>query len=140
MEVDMNWAAVAAGTVAAMVSGMIWYNPNVFGTKWMKAIGLTEKKMQAKQTQGMVVAALRSFILSYAMYHIITVTAAFYNDESFLTNALGVGAWVGIAIVAVTMIMHDTFEQRPAYATKVHVGFEIVTILLVSGVIGVVAG
>lgn len=140
MDVDINWVAVVAGAFASMVSGMIWYNPNVFGKKWMKAIGLTQKQAEAKQMQGMVAAMVRSVLLSFALYHIIYVTAAFYSNDSFLANAIGVGIWVGVAIVGATMLMHDIFEQRPKNATKIHVGYEVVNILLVASVIGLVVG
>ncbi len=139
MEVAINWTAVAAGTVTAIVLGMIWYNPKVFGEKWMKAIGLTEKQMKKGEMAGMITAMVRSFVLSFSLFHIIYVTDAFYGDKSLMQNAIGVGLWIGIAVVGLTMLMHDTFEQRPRYATKVHVGFEIVTILAVSIVIAAVA-
>ena len=140
MQVDINWVAVAAGTVASMISGMIWYNPNVFGKQWMKAIGLTKKQADEGQMRGMVAAVIRSFLLSFSLFHIIYVTAAFYSNDSFVANAVGVGLWVGLAIVGATMLMHDIFEQRPKIATKIHVGYEVVNILLVAVVIGLVAG
>jgi len=140
VNVDINWVAVLAGTIASMFSGMVWYNPNVFGKKWMKAVGLTQKQAESGQMMGMMVAIIRSFLLSFALFHIIYVTAAFYSEQSFLDNAVGVGLWVGLAIVAATMFMHDTFEQRPKMATKVHVAYEIVNVFLVAVVIGLVTG
>jgi len=78
--------------------------------------------------------------LAFALYHIIYVTDAFYANGSFLKNAVGVGLWVGVAIVGLTMLMHDTFDQRRLALTKIHVRFEVLTILLVSVVIGLIAG
>ncbi len=46
MEIDINWFGIIAGTIVAMVLGMIWYGPGVFGKKWMKAVGLTEEQMK----------------------------------------------------------------------------------------------
>ena len=110
------------------------------GNRWIKAIGLTKKQAEAKQMNGMMAAIIRSFVLSFSLFHIIYVTAAFYDDKSFFANAVGVGLWVGIAVIGLTMVMHDIFEQRSRVATRIHVGFEIVTVLTVSGVIGLVAG
>ena len=140
MSIEFHWAAIAAGTVVSMLSGMVWYHPKVFGDKWMKSIKMTQKQADAGATMGMIVAVIRSFILSLSLFSIIDVTAAFFSDQSFLENAVGVGAWVGIAIVAMTMFMHDTFEQRPRYATKVHIFYEIFNIIAVAVAIGVVAG
>ena len=33
----LNWWGIAAATVAAYVVGAIWYQPAVFGTRWMAA-------------------------------------------------------------------------------------------------------
>ena len=49
MEIEFNWLAIAAGAVASMISGMIWYHPKVYGDKWMKSIGLTKKKLEKDQ-------------------------------------------------------------------------------------------
>jgi hypothetical protein len=81
-----------------------------------------------------------SVVLSFALFQIIYVTAAFYSGDSFLMSAVGVGLWVGIAIVGATILMHNVVEQRPKLATKIQVGYEIVNIALVATVIGIVAG
>lgn len=140
MEIDFNWLAILAGAIASMFSGMIWYHPKVFGTKWMKSIGLTKKDLESDQTKAMFIAILRSLFLSFTLYSLIYVTDYFYVDKSFLFNAFSTGMLVSIPVVGMTMLMHDTFEKRPELTTKIHVLYEIFTIILVSVVIGLIAG
>lgn len=65
----------------------------------MDAVGLTKKQLETSKMKAMLVAIVRAIVLSFALYHIIYVTDAFYTDDGFLKNAIGTGLWVGIAIV-----------------------------------------
>jgi hypothetical protein len=41
---EFNFLAVLVAALSSFVVGFIWYNPKVFGTIWMKEIGMTEEK------------------------------------------------------------------------------------------------
>jgi hypothetical protein len=41
---QFNWYILPLAALIPMVIGMVWYNPKVFGTAWMKASGMTEEK------------------------------------------------------------------------------------------------
>lgn len=43
---DFNLLAILVAALSSFVVGFIWYNPKVFGTIWMKEIGMTEEKAQ----------------------------------------------------------------------------------------------
>ena len=42
MDVQINFLALIVASLSTLVVGFIWYNPKVFGTIWMKEIGMTE--------------------------------------------------------------------------------------------------
>ncbi len=42
---SINWLAVVAATVVAMVLGFVWFHPAVFGKAWMKEIGKTQEQL-----------------------------------------------------------------------------------------------
>lgn len=44
---EINFMAILVAALSSFVVGFIWYNPKVFGTIWMKEIGMTDEK--AKQ-------------------------------------------------------------------------------------------
>ena len=39
-----NWLALIVAAISALVVGFVWYNPKVFGTAWMKEVGMTEEE------------------------------------------------------------------------------------------------
>ncbi len=43
---EFNLLAILVAALSSFVAGFIWYNPKVFGTIWMKEIGMTEEKAQ----------------------------------------------------------------------------------------------
>jgi Protein of unknown function (DUF1761) len=43
---EMNWMALIVAALSTLAVGMIWYNPKVFGTIWMREAGLTEESMK----------------------------------------------------------------------------------------------
>ena len=138
MEVDFNWIAILAGAASAMVLGAVWYNNAVFGEKWRVAAGLSKESAGANEMKGMVASLVRSLVLSFVLYHVIYVTAYFYSQDSFFVNAISVGFAVGLGLIAFSMLLHDIFDQRDKVVTRIHVGFEIIAVLLVSGVIGII--
>lgn len=140
MSVDYDIWAIVAAFVVSMVGGMVWYHPKVAGEKWMKAVGLTQKQADADQAGGMILATLRAAILAVVQFQLIFIFDSFYTDNSFLVNALLVSFTVGAAFTWITIAMHDRFDQHPRMATKIHIGFEILTIMLAGAAIGVIAG
>lgn len=140
MEINFNWVAILAGATTAMLSGMVWYHPTVFGTKWMKSAGLKQKDIETDQGKAMFITILRALFLSFALFSLTYIANNYYTDQSFLFNAFRTGLFVGIPIVGMTILMHDTFEKRGEVATKVNILYEITTIISMSIVIGLIAG
>ncbi len=82
MEAQVNWLAVVLATLSTMVVGSIWYAPQVFGKKWMKLIGKTEKELgnnKAAATQAILITLVVSFISAYVLAHLSYMAASFYN-------------------------------------------------------------
>ncbi len=139
MEIDFNWVAILAGAATAMISGMLWYHPKVFGAKWMKSAGLKQKDTETDQGKAMFITILRALFLSFTLFSLAYFANSFYTDQSFLFNAFRTGLFVSIPVVGMTLLMHDTFEKRSNIATNINVLYEITTILLMSVVIGLIA-
>ena len=43
---EINFLAILAAAVSALVVGFIWYSPKVFGNAWMKAADMTEEQVK----------------------------------------------------------------------------------------------
>lgn len=70
--VQLNWTIIIIAALVPTVTGMIWYNPKVFGTAWMNLTGLTEEQLQ-KGSMGKKIALslIFSFMISLAMNPIV---------------------------------------------------------------------
>lgn len=42
----MNWIAVVVSALTTLVTGFIWYSPQLFGNTWMRETGLTEEQLK----------------------------------------------------------------------------------------------
>jgi len=138
MEIVYNWWAIAGGTVTSMLLGMIWYSDTLFKKQWMKAAKLSKKDIKSGGPKPMIIATVRAFLIAFALYNVIYVTAEFFTDASWFTNSWQVGAWMGVVFGSLGIKMHDAFENRPAILTKINAGFEVVSILLAALFIGII--
>ncbi len=135
MDVDINWLAVVLAMVSSMVVGMVWYAKGVFGTSWMKMVGMTDKKAKQGSAQAIGITIVVSFITAYVLAHVIFLSHAYFQ-HSFLQDALTTAFWVWLGFTAARVITHDVFEQRPTKLTLMTISHEFVTIMLMGLIIG----
>lgn len=70
---EMNYGLIALFALIPIVIGFVWYNPKVFGSTWMKTVGLTEEDAKnANMAKTMILAYIFSFLLVMAM-HFLTI-------------------------------------------------------------------
>jgi Protein of unknown function (DUF1761) len=156
----MNFLAILVAAIAAMVIGTIWYNPKVFGTAWIKDIGMTQEQAESGNMLKIFgFAFLFSFILAFVMPTIVNhqfgATAlvggefelanakpsyfAFMKDygnafRSFKHGALhgfGMGLFFAFPILGITAM----FEHRSWKYIFIHAGYFIVSLTVVGAII-----
>jgi hypothetical protein len=135
MEVHINWLAVLLATASAMVVGFIWYAKPVFGTLWMHLAGVSETKMRKNMLWPMICSVVGSFLVAYVLAHVTYIANAFYQN-SFLMDALTTGFWLWLGLALTTLIIHNSFEQKPWRLTWLAVCNRLVTIMVMALVIG----
>ena len=97
-----NWLAILVAGVGAMVVGMVWYSPAVFGNKWAKLEGMSEAKMaenkkkgmggMAKQLIAMFVSALIGAVILAFVLKALSVSSV---DNAILVAIL---VWLGFSV------------------------------------------
>ncbi len=135
MEVAINWWGVILATLSTMVVGSIWYTPKVFGNKWMKLIGKSEKDLGKNGMWPMVITLVVSFISAYVLAHVSFLSNQFFHN-SFMQDALTTAFWLWLGFIAARMITHDAFEARPWQLTLMNLGHELITVLVMALFIG----
>lgn len=135
MEVEVNWWAVVLATLSSMVIGWIWYSKSVFGKSWMKLVHKTDKDLEKAGWWPMVIALIASFVTAYILAHVTFLSHAFFN-YSFMQSALTTAFWLWLGLTAARMLVHDSFEGRPAKLTLMAVGYELVVLVVMALIIG----
>jgi hypothetical protein len=135
MNVEVNWLAVLLAVVVAMLVGMVWYSKAVFGTIWMHLAGLSEQKMRKNMLWPMVSAVGGSLLTAYVLAHVTYLAHSFFQN-SFFMDAVMTAFWMALGFAATTLVIHNSFEQKPWKLTWLAVGNRLVTLLLMGVVIG----
>lgn len=137
MEVQINPLAVVLAMVSSMVIGMIWYAKPVFGTRWMKLVGMTDAKAKQGADKAIGLTVVVSLITAYVLAHVSYLSNSFFAN-SFLQDSLTTAFWMWLGFVAARFITHDLFEQRPTELSVLTVVHEFVTLMVMGLVIGLV--
>lgn len=116
----VNWAAVAAGTVAAFGLGMMWFSPKMFGKAW--AAGSHNIQPPASPPIGAMVI---QFLGTAALALVVGLTE---TDQAIMT------AIVAILAVALIVAGMDLFSQKSARATAIDAAY-----IVASGALMIVA-
>ncbi|GAA1798216.1 DUF1761 domain-containing protein [Leucobacter iarius] len=153
----INYWAVIAATLSTMVVGAVWYSKGVMGTRWMKLTGVQpEGKPAIAIVLPLLVTLVVSFITSWALAWVVgmitipgpagaevnsaEIVATFtgpIDRFAFFGTALVAGIILWAGFTAARFITHDAFEGRPVKLTVLNVVHELVTIVVLSIVIGV---
>lgn len=65
---EINFLAVLVAALSSFVVGFFWYNPKVFGTIWMREIGMNdEKAKQGNMAKIFGLTFVFSFMLAFMM-------------------------------------------------------------------------
>lgn len=136
MNVEVNYLAVVLAMVSSMVVGTIWYAKPVFGTKWMKLVGMTDEKAKKGGGKAIAVTILVSLVTAYVLAHVAYLSNQFFKN-SFMMDSLMTAFWLWLGFVAARFITHDAFEQRPVNLTVMNCAHELITLLVMGAIIGV---
>lgn len=110
--IQINLLSVLICAIVAMVVGMIWHNKNLFGMKYMKALGadmnMPPEKMKEIQKK-MWQIFLTQFILVFFEAWVLAHYIAGWNTVSGVTNAL----WIYAGFVLPTIAAACMWSARP---------------------------
>jgi hypothetical protein len=132
---DINIWAVLVATLSTLVVGSIWYAKPVFGTYWMRVARVDEEAAAQRGVWPILVTVVVSFITAWVLAGAISIAHEFY-DGTFLVDALVTGTLLWAGFTAARLVTHDAFEGRPAGLTTLNLGHELITVLVMSLIIG----
>lgn len=155
---------IALAALIPLVVGFIWYSKIVFGNAWMAASGLTEEKLQGtNMTVILILSYVFGFLLSIGLFPIVihqahvmsvlmnepgikevgseinTYYAEFMakygtNFRTFKHGALH-GSLSAIFIALPLIAINAMFERRGFKYIAIHVGYWLITLGIMGGII-----
>lgn len=128
------WGVVLGG-LSAMVVGMLWYSPFMFGKQWGKALGVTDKQMNEGRAKVMPVLILVSLLTAYVL-SVFTVYLQHYTGKSWIMSGFDTAilAWLGFAATA--LVAHDVFDPRPRSKMYINLGNRLATLVVMGLIVG----
>ncbi len=130
--VSVDIFAVVVATIAAFVAGFLWYSPALFGKKWMKLMGVSEKD-KSKMKDGMTSVMAKGFIVELIMAYVLAHILAFSNSTTIM-DAIQGAFWVWLGFVATTLYMGVIYEKKSFEWWWISAGHYLVG-LIVMGVV-----
>lgn len=129
---NINIVGSIAGAVAATAIASAWYSPWLFGSRWQALIGKAPEEMGNPVT-AMAVAFLMFLLMGFGMSWIIP------NDSSVGIGMMWgfIGFW-GFAVP--TTVINGAFERRAWSLMAIHLGYLLVSMLVMAAVITFLGG
>jgi hypothetical protein len=121
-----SWLAFVIALVVTQVLGFLWYSNVLFAKPWMKAIGKTEKQIQAQSNPtvyiySVVGAGIMLLILSNVLRWASIVDPL---------PAIGVALAIWLGFVATSSAMNTAFENRGWPLWAIDNGYHVVNAIL----------
>lgn len=131
---DINWLAVAVGTIAYCAFCGIWHRQFAFGKKWEQAMGF-DRPANWKETNIYYVVPLISCFISTIVISILLRQTNVNSFEDALTLGLLTGGGFATAIVFTTAVI-PTMKKPLVFGaitgTAQALGITLVTIIIYS--------
>ncbi len=117
-----------------MIIGMIWYNPKVFGSTWMKLSGIDHKKIDKSKQKGMTSSYLLAFVGSLVLSYVLS----FFIDAlgySTISSGAQFGFMVWLGFFATSMLSVVLWESKPWKLYFINVTYHLVSLVILSALL-----
>ncbi len=126
----MHLLAILLAGAANVVLGMLWYNPRLFGSAWMRMINMTPEQAELG-TKRMPLMAAIGFVAAVFMAWVLSVVQTAFGVYD-VYGALDVGFWIWAGFVAPILLGVVLWEAKPVALYLINVLFWLISILSMS--------
>ncbi len=127
---DVNVVAVFAAAVANMVLGWVWYSEPVFGTKWMKLVGIKKKK----QAEGMGKSLTIGFFAMLLQAYVMAVLLNTFTPET-VQEALIIAVVFWLGLIVPQELGSLAWEKRPTQLFWINGIYQLLAVGLIAGIL-----
>jgi hypothetical protein len=138
---EVNYLAVLVATVVGFVIGFVWYLPQVFGTRWMKALGTpmtgtAPEGMGWKMVISLLSALVSAVVLSFFVSIAIAWKASIGTAPSYLLVGAGAGFWVWLGFLATSLVDPVLWQNKPWSLWGINAGYWLVRLVVMGAILG----
>lgn len=130
---DINFLAILASAVFAMVLGFIWYSKSMFEKQWLKLSGLTKEKIEKDKDKMPMIFGVQ-FLTAVVEAWVLGMFISFSGATGVITGAIiGLWAWLGfVATIGATDIL---FNKKPLQLVAISTGYQLVYLVVAGGIL-----
>jgi len=128
----INWLAVLVAAIIRMAVGTAWYSPPLLLKPWQALTGITPEKMRAGLGRAMVVDAVASLLMAFALANIVVGA----NITDWLNGALA-GFWVWLGFQATLLVTLWGYENRSLKLIAINLGNNLIALALMGALLAV---
>ena len=135
MNVHFSVVGILLSALAAMVIGAVWYRDDMFGKRWKKIAGVTDKDMRRRMPTVIPVLVVISLLTAIVLSNFIAYTHQYYGG-SWLSAGIKASllAWAGFGLTSI--FAHGLFESRDNAILYINGGNRLVTLLAMGLILG----
>jgi hypothetical protein len=129
----INYLAILIAAICTQALGAFWYSPLGFGRTWMALSGLKLDEMDPSAAKkGYLIAFISNLARAYVIAWLILFT-----DAHGLDAGLRLGAWVGLGIVATSVVPHYYFSGHARKLYLIDAAYYLLAILITTSILAV---
>ncbi len=161
---ETNWIAILVSALIPLIVGGIWYNPKVMGKVWMESSGMTEEMIKTGNMARifgltLLFSILLAVFMNVWVVHQIHINSILMNEPGFGDPNSEIGLYISDfmakygqnfrtfshgavhGILAALMFafpllaINAQFERRSWKYILVHLGYWLITLILMGGLI-----
>lgn len=131
---DVNWITIIIAAVVNMIIGGLWYSPVLFGDRWIKLMGFSQKQIDEAKSQSMAksysLMAIFSVVMAFVLSRLIDMTGII---DIYAALILGFLLWLGF--IATTKAGDTIFGKKPIGLYIIDAGYYLVSMLAMSAIL-----
>ena len=132
--VYVNIVAVIVAAAVSLAIGALWYSPWLFGKKWMKLTGITQKELKKEKKQGLAKFYLGAIVTTLVTAGVLALFVSFAKATT-IHQGLYVGflAWLGF--VGTTTLGKVLWERKPFALWILNNAFNLLSLLFMGAIL-----
>ncbi len=134
---EITLLPILAAAIGNLILGMIWYNPKVFGTIWMRGAGITPERAEMGKKRMPLMALLgviAAMLIAYVMNHFGIAWGVFD-----WIGGVELGFWIWIGFVVPILMGSLLWEQKPFSYFAINAAYWLTSLVMMGVVLVVLA-